>query len=510
MPSDELKEKIAHAVRMFENDVEQQLAKWDGQRSPAGFRDTEMGISEVCRKLQDGITEVILRNIVYNPSFQAQCSSAARTGGSSLRIGERQGRDIVLLGGSTIRLEELEYLKPNRRGTKGRKRKNGKRGKGGSGSGLLPVLAALGIWFGATPALCEEVCRQVADSDSLRCARAALERRSIRLGHNKIRNLVNRVSRRTVDQRSSWLKQIRECDVSEHIFKGKRVVVAPDGGRIRTRVSAKRGRRRENGHRGYKAPWREPKLFVIYLINDKGKVEGEFRPIYDGTLGDADAMFEMLESYLKALGVHNARQVIFVGDGAKWIWKRTSVLANSLGLPPDRVVEVVDWFHTVEVLWDVAKLPKKWSDIKRDKWVRKAKKLLFAGHIDALVALIKPITTNQRPNQKKQAKPKKDNDHLDYFMRNAARMQYKTFELNNIPLGSGAVESAVRRVINMRMKSNGTFWLDANAEGMVLLRCYLKAGRFENLSRWALSFASSWWPPAQKYLSLFGPLALEC
>jgi hypothetical protein len=31
----------------------------------------------------------------------------------------------------------------------------------------------------------------------------------------------------------------------------------------------------------------------------------------------------------------------------------------------------------------------------------------------------------------------------------------------------------------MRMKSNAMFWLEINAEGMLLLRSYLKAGRFD-------------------------------
>ena len=51
----------------------------------------------------------------------------------------------------------------------------------------------------------------------------------------------------------------------------------------------------------------------------------------------------------------------------------------------------------------------------------------------------------------------------------------------HFPLGSGAVQSAVRGVVNQRMKACGTFWLEDNAEGMLLLRSYFACGRFDDL-----------------------------
>jgi hypothetical protein len=39
-------------------------------------------------------------------------------------------------------------------------------------------------------------------------------------------------------------------------------------------------------------------------------------------------------------------------------------------------------------------------------------------------------------------------------------MQYAAFVASSVPIGSGAIQSAIRRVVNMRMKSNGMFWLE--------------------------------------------------
>lgn len=73
-------------------------------------------------------------------------------------------------------------------------------------------------------------------------------------------------------------------------------------------------------------------------------------------------------------------------------------------------------------------------------------------------------------------------------------MQYRTFVAAKLPTGSGAIESAVRRVVNLRMKGNGTFWRIENAEAMLMLRGYLKAGRFDDLVDWSHAAAADWWP----------------
>lgn len=221
------------------------------------------------------------------------------------------------------------------------------------------------------------------------------------------------------------------------------------------------------------------------MIGEDGKVSHEFQPVYDGTLGDADAIFAMLAGYLKALGANEARELIVVGDGARWIWDRVPALVERVGISAAQVTQVIDWCHAVGVLHAIAEVPASWPAADRERWVRRAKRLLHRGAIDELVAAIDSLAVGRRA--------KGINEHRDYFVRNKARMQYASFCAANIPIGSGAIESAVRRVINMRMKSNGMFWLEVNAEGMLLLRSYLKADRFDALVDWSLAAAVPWW-----------------
>jgi hypothetical protein len=347
----------------------------------------------------------------------------------------------------------------------------------------------LGIFCGVTPALGGEICQQVVDSDSVRSGRASLDRRDIDLGHKETLRIVNAFSERGVAQRNAMIDAaIHHPANPSGPLVDKRIVVATDGGRLRERRYYLHGRRRKNGHRGFAVPWREPRQIVIYVIDDDGNKVDEFRPIYDATIADCEVVFDLILGYLKALGAHLARELTFVADGAKWIWERTADLAADLGIVPDRVTEVVDWYHAIEKLGQIADVRSHWRGNQKRQWLNTAKGLLYQGRHDELIGHIESLAIGR--------KAQTILSHVDYFDRNRARMRYKHFAAQKLPRGSGVVESAIRRVINLRMKSNAKFWKEENAQGMLLLRSYLKAQRFDDLFNWSISTAVPWWPPA--------------
>lgn len=60
-------------------------------------------------------------------------------------------------------------------------------------------------------------------------------------------------------------------------------------------------------------------------------------------------------------------------------------------------------------------------------------------------------------------------------------MCYDKVEAMGLPLGSGAMESAVRRVVNLRLKGASIYWCKENAEEMLFLRSYYKVNRWNML-----------------------------
>ena len=71
----------------------------------------------------------------------------------------------------------------------------------------------------------------------------------------------------------------------------------------------------------------------------------------------------------------------------------------------------------------------------------------------------------------------------------AGHLDYSRMQRRGLPIGSGAIESAIRRVVNQRLKGNGLMWCEGNAEGMLLLRAAALTGRWDEEMQRALHSA---------------------
>jgi hypothetical protein len=480
-----LVKRIRGIVGSRSSELLKRLPEWLDACTPTTFRSMELEVAASCRELADEVVEQVLLEILANDDFIVSTRKAARAGLAPLRNGGARKVSVMLLSGRKVEVH-ADYLRPDLSNKPGPRRGHGRRGKGGAG--LYPALRALGIDFGVTPALAAEVTRQVTDSDSVRAGAAALERRGIDLEYKQVLRISTSTGARAMEQRDRWLSGAFEGPAKSGPLKNKRVVVAVDGGRLRERVERGGRPRAATGRHGFDAPWREPKLFTIYTIDAQGRVRKAFRPVYDGTLDDANATFAMLVAYLKALGAHEAKAIDVLGDGASWIWDRVPALVDLVGIPSDRVTETVDWYHATEHLAEVAKAHSKWTEEQRGVWLKKAKKILHGGDIDGLMEHFDTIAVGRRASA--------INAHRGYFQRNADRMQYGQRKAAKKPLGSGAIESAIRMIVNMRLKSAGKYWLRDNAQSMLLLRSSLKAGRFDDLFDRSATQAAAWWEPA--------------
>jgi hypothetical protein len=64
-----------------------------------------------------------------------------------------------------------------------------------------------------------------------------------------------------------------------------------------------------------------------------------------------------------------------------------------------------------------------------------------------------------------------------YFTTNAALMDYPDFRARGLPIGSGAVESAAKHVVQIRMKRSGMRWSDTGGQAMLALCAYRASHR---------------------------------
>lgn len=368
---------------------------------------------------------------------------------------------ITLPTGTKIRVKSPFFVKASPK--RGRK----KRGPQNRGEHLF--LSLMGFVHKVEPGLAFRAVQLAVLAPSFDMASKILGHEGIKLNSNKIRQMVTEMGPQDICTRIE-----RVLDESEPLpFKKQRVLISVDGGRMRQRKN-KKGRRPATSKRcGFHTNWIEPKLFTLYLIDDEGDIIKTIPPFVDGTTGKLKEFLSLLEHYLTRLGIAEAAEVVLLGDGAPWIWERIPNLLRKAGVSNQKITEIIDWTHAKQNLNKAFETLSKKNIEKVD--FEHFKNLLFAGKITKIVDEVKSLL-KVKVTSKIMKKLK------SYFMSNESRMQYATNWAKKFPIGSGVVESAIRRVINMRLKSPGSFWKLDFAETIIYLRAQLLYGRWKNLT----------------------------
>jgi hypothetical protein len=331
--------------------------------------------------------------------------------------------------------------------------------------GLFPLLLLLGIAEGFTPYARRRMAQAAALLGSFEEAVQTLAEEGFDVSVNTLREV-------TAGMGAVLAKLTAQGTVrASGDAGGRRIVVTTDGGRVRIRE--KRRGKTKKGRQRFAPKWREPRLFMIYAVDQQGRLTDDFPPIIDGTLGSCDQLFALMLAYLKGLNIARAERVLFVADGASWIWKRVPGLLKALGLKDEQTQQLVDFWHAVEYLSKIAD-SKKLTGTNKKRWLKTQKNRLLRGEIGSVVEELQTLLGNRLTKDQR--------TWLNYFITHGLthrRMDYSLAKSHQLPIGSGAIESAIRRVINLRVKSNAVYWLRENAETMIRLRAWLKAGRAE-------------------------------
>jgi hypothetical protein len=371
---------------------------------------------------------------------------------------------VRLLGGLAITVMTL-YCSPRGRTGKGR---------GREGAGLYPELAAYRISEGSSPNVQAEVGRQVALLP-IEQARAELARHGLESDEKAVRRIAHELGAQMLAARTRDLLRFRRGELpAGEEFRGKRVAAALDGGRVRVRTVIKKVRIAGKIKRQpIKVEWREPKLLIIFETDAKGRMAKGARPIIDGTLRGPDALIELLAFHLHRLGAAAANVVTITADGAPWIWARLDWVVGQVGLEPARVVEVLDWCHAVHHL-SLALQASGLSKEERTERYARLRRSLKKGRSRDVIEELEGLAAGQLEGAAVWRE-------INYLIRHseAGRLRYDCFRCRGVPLGSGAIESTIRRVLNLRLKGTSLFWEEANAEAVIQLRAAVLSGRWE-------------------------------
>jgi hypothetical protein len=440
-------------------------------QTPNDLLQLEQRLSAAAAQVADHIVLAQLTRAHEAEAFVTQALAQARAQ-SPVPLVHKGFRvtSVLLLGGTRILLE-TPYLREDRRGRRGRHRRT----RGPYGAGCYPVLAALGIADRVSPATRAEVALHVVQAASYREAAAMLARRGLSCDVSSLVRISTATAEASIRLRDAALAAALRVPVPrDGPLAGKRVRVSLDGGRVRLR-RPHRGRKTAKGRHGFSTPWREPRLLVIDILDEQGRPDRLRLPLYDVLIGDAEAVWALLIGYLRLLGAAYADVVEFIADGAEWIWKRVERLRTLAEIPPATLVEVLDFYHASQYLYETLATGRSLSKAQCRALYKRLRHALRhqADGVEVVMEALHALATTRRGKAITRA--------LRYVEAHAHRMRYVALEARKLSIGSGQVESAVRRVINLRFKAPGSFWTATTVSGLMHLRAAFKAGRWDDV-----------------------------
>jgi hypothetical protein len=256
-----------------------------------------------------------------------------------------------------------------------------------------------------------------------------------------------------------------------------RMAVAVDAGKVRT--AERRRKRKGSRKQHFTEHWADAKLGVVYRFDRRGKSQSDQR--YVASLQSKDPFGQALWTQIAASGADRASHVVWLGDGADWVWS-----LKQEHLP--HAVEVLDFYHARDHLHTVARALWTQNSSRRRRWVKTQQQRLLTGRVHHVVRELRRHARSLGPPPDGAADddPRKVlANNVRYFKNNASRMRYDLYRRNGYPIGSGVVESGCKHVIAQRMKITASMsWSRDRAEAVLQLRGLVRSGQWDAF--WAL------------------------
>ena len=204
--------------------------------------------------------------------------------------------------------------------------------------------------------------------------------------------------------------------------------------------------------------WKEVRLSLAY---EPGMVE----PVFEATSGNPEKVGTQLMTCAQNIGYGEQTNVHGVGDGATWIASQVDQVFGANGS------YLIDFYHLCEYLSDASKVYDKPAT-----WYKEKKEMIKTGKI---AIVLKDLLPYIEPPSVKDTDAPVRRCHR-YIANRRGQFHYAEAIENNLPIGSGKIESANSYVIQHRMKIPGAWWKLENMDKMLALLTCRKNGKWGN------------------------------
>lgn len=220
--------------------------------------------------------------------------------------------------------------------------------------------------------------------------------------------------------------------------------------------------------------WKECKTFMLFELEKISEEEQRLKnKFYYSTMKDVGEIKKQLKYHLERYCGKDEVKIVCIGDGARWIWGMIAELFPK-EIYSSGIIEIIDWYHAKEKIVEINN--EIFGDTDQGKnFIEECESYLAKGNIEVIEQLLEQLRDKQELTGRRQFV----DDKLHYFMNNKSKMRFDMFKKQGLCIGSGAIESANKYVVQRRLKQAGMKWNEDNANYMVHLRAEYINGEFE-------------------------------
>ncbi len=249
-------------------------------------------------------------------------------------------------------------------------------------------------------------------------------------------------------------------DISIAKKKGTLYIQA-DGAAVNTRIED------ENG-----STWKENKLGIFFSDDDMYKRKDKSNIInhkeYVSYIGNVDTFKILVFAKAVELKYWKYESIVFISDGATW-------LRNLIEELFPEAIQILDKFHLIENIYDYGKYIFNEDMKKTEKFKDKIIGYCYSREYNLIVKELKKY--------KDVTIPKTVCNLPVYLENNKNKIDYSTYEHNGWFVGSGAIESSNKTVVQLRLKQAGMRWSVDGANYMIALRCMWESDHWNEIEK---------------------------
>ena len=258
----------------------------------------------------------------------------------------------------------------------------------------------------------------------------------------------------------------------------------PHGPRTGT-ARHRRRRRRQGRQRPRRAKGDKSKngkvafVGVIYTLGprgDDGTREGPINKRICATFESHAELFKWLHHEAVKRG-YGTKRTLFLSDGAEAIWDQ-----QAIWFP--KAEACIDWVHIVEKLWAAGRCLHREGSEDLAAWVAERVRHLRepSGAAKVITTLSAAYASVPKTGPGNKGKRKKLLEVLKHVAEHRHRMPYHELRSDDLDIGTGAGEGAVRNLVRMRLDGPGMRWSRGRSEYVLHLRCILLNGQWDDFA----------------------------